>query len=74
MNKSDKRAVLNLAIMFLKEYKRLRNPREPWGNLEGYQANYDALRGFMYYNFIQDFDIDKGILLDNIWYKVEVLK
>jgi hypothetical protein len=74
MNKSDKHGILNLAVMFLREYKRLSNPEDPRENLKACQANYDALTGFRYYKFIQDFDIDRGILLDNVWHKVEVFK
>jgi hypothetical protein len=70
MNKGDKSAILNLAKMFLRAYTKLRNPEDPWENLGAYQANYDALRGFQHYGFIQDFDIDKGILMDEVWHKV----
>lgn len=74
MTKADKAAILNLSNMFLREYARLRRPEGARGNVGACQANYDALNGFKYYGFIQDFDLDKGILMGDVWHEVRGLK
>ena len=39
-----------------------------WINHQAKQAFYDALNALKYYKLIEDFDFDRGILIQGKWY------
>ena len=68
MNTKDRYAILKVASFYKSEYLRLRNPNDPWINHQAKQAFYDALNALKYYKLIEDFDFDRGILIQGKWY------
>ena len=68
MNNNDRRAILKVASFYKSEYLRLHNPENHWANQQAKQAFYDALNALRYYKLIEDFDFDRGILIQGKWY------
>jgi hypothetical protein len=68
MNKTEKAAILKIAKFHLSELSKLVSNKEP-EQYKTRQAHRDILQGFKFYGFIQDFNIDKGVLINTVWHR-----
>ena len=62
MNKSEKKAILALALYHLEAINTINNGLNP-----KVEVHYGVLRSLVHYGFIQDFDYGKGILISDTW-------
>lgn len=68
MTKQERFAIQQVASYVRKEYLRLHNPNDSWDNRTTLQAYYDTLCALKYNKLIEDFDLEKGVLMQGKWY------
>lgn len=71
LNKAEKTRILYVATFVWSEWKRFCDQagRDSWAHREGRQSNRDALQSMKYAGLIEDYDLERGVMLDDVWHK-----